>query len=187
MAANLSEHRVLTGEASRGRDTQPSTYESLRQEVEAIAESLQAVAEQRARWLKNQTDAGLVTVRQQIRRHPGPALGIAMAAGALLAVALVPRAAATRRSSSWGYGSLPVTRADLEDLADSVQRSVARAVRAAGPPVASSLNSVVDAVTSIDPKGSITPLVEKVMAWVDRTRTDVKSANGSDTSSAKAR
>ncbi len=114
------------------------------------------MAEERARALKEGTQAGANSLRRTIRRQPVVAIGIATVAGALLALAVVPRIARGRNRSRWEAWAPHVTRADLYDVADNIQRSLARATSATTAPVASSLERLVDAFSKMNSRNPST-------------------------------
>lgn len=145
------------------------SLEDLRKDVTALVETVRTVAERRARAVQEHADAGLMALRREVRRHPTAAVGLAALGGALLAIALVPRFEAKRTPRS----AFAATRADVYDLADEIQSSIRRAVQATGAPLTASLNKVVDAVTSVDAKSSLTPLLERAMSWIERSRSAV--------------
>jgi ElaB/YqjD/DUF883 family membrane-anchored ribosome-binding protein len=157
-----------TTNAVQGPDS--STLAELRKSVNAIAEELSAVAEERARALKEGTQAGANSLRRSIRRQPVVAIGIAALAGALLALAVVPRLSRGRSRSRWEAWAPHVTRADLYDVADNIQRSLARATSATAAPLASSLERLVEAFSKIDSKESLNEMIQKAGAWFQRPR-----------------
>jgi len=66
----------------------------------------------------------------------------------------------------------PVTRADLYDLADSVQRSATRAANSV--PLSSSLERLLEALSKAEPGAPLTALVEKAGGLLQRLRSAVK-------------
>jgi hypothetical protein len=149
-----------------------STLADLRKSVTAISEELATIAERRTRALREGTEAGAAELRKSIRRQPVVAMGVAAVAGALLALAVVPRfGARPPRSRFDGWMShmphMPqVTRADLHDFADNIQRQVSRA--ATSVPFSSSVERLVDALSKIEPGTSMNSVVDKLGSWLRR-------------------
>jgi hypothetical protein len=153
-----------------------STLADLRKSVTAISEELATIAERRTRVLRQGAEAGTTEVRRAIRRQPVIAMGVAAVAGALLALAVVPRFGATRTPRSRFDGMMSympqVTRADLHDMADSIQRQVSRA--ASSVPFSSSVERLVDAISKVEPTSSMNSAVEKLGSWLSRVPDAVK-------------
>ena len=107
-------------------------WRKLRASVSALAKEVAEVAESRARAaagkIGDAADAGTTELRRSIRSQPVLAMGVAAAAGALIALAVVPRRSHPRsawdRLPSLEKWSPNVTRSDLYDFADTIQRSV---------------------------------------------------------------
>jgi hypothetical protein len=150
------------------RDGEVSALAELRKSVSAIGKELSTVIETRSRALKEGTEAGASSLRRSIRRQPAVAMGVATLAGALLALAIVPRISRDRVPSRWAGWVPQVTGADLYSAADSLQRSLARATSTA--PLTSSLERLVDAVTRIDSKESLSQMLQKAGSWFQRVR-----------------
>lgn len=145
-----------------------STIAELRKSVSAIGDELSAVVDRRSRALKEGTQAGANSLRRTIRRQPVVAIGVATLAGALLALLVVPRGSRGRAASRWDGWVPHVSRAELYEVADSLQRSVARAANAA--PFASSFERLVDSLTKIEPKESLSETIQKAGSWLQRMR-----------------
>jgi hypothetical protein len=145
-----------------------STLAELRNSVSAIGDELSVVVERRSRALREGTQAGANSLRRTIRRQPVVAIGIATLAGALMALAVVPRGSRGRSASRWDGWVPHVSRADLYEVADNLQRSAARAASAA--PFASSLERLVDAVAKIEPKEPLNQMLQKAEGWLQRLR-----------------
>ena len=82
---------AMVQEAQQGAKSGDSTLADLRKSVTAISEELATIAERRTRALREGTEAGAAELRKAIRRQPVLAMGVAAVAGALLAIAVVPR------------------------------------------------------------------------------------------------
>jgi ElaB/YqjD/DUF883 family membrane-anchored ribosome-binding protein len=158
---NMTDDR---GSAS-GRDL---TLAELRKSVNAIAKELAEIAEERGRAVRDTAEAGTAALRSNIRRQPVLALGVAALAGALLAVLLVPRSTPARSASRWAAWAPPVTRADLYEVTDSIQRSMARAAGAV--PLTATLERLAQAVAKVDPNASFDTMLDKFGGWMKRMR-----------------
>jgi ElaB/YqjD/DUF883 family membrane-anchored ribosome-binding protein len=167
--------------ADRGRLSEvgknETTLDELRKSVTEIANEVSKIAEKRARDVKGAAQAGTSEVRRSIRRQPVLAMGIAAAAGAVLALTLVPRWGGSRTgtarwtdASRWSGYVPQVTKTDLYDVADNIQRSVSRA----SAPVASSFERLVDAFSKIESRETINDVVEKAGSWFQKMRTPSK-------------
>lgn len=168
--------------ADRGRLSEvgknETTLAELRKSVTEIANEVAKIAEKRGQAVKDAAQAGTSEVRRAIRRQPVLAIGIAAAAGAILALTLVPRwGGSSTNASRWANAShwegyIPqVTRADLYDMAENIQRSVSRA----SAPVASSFERLVDAFSKIESKETINNVVDKAGSWFQNMKTPSKS------------
>lgn len=151
----------------------------LRASVNEIAKDLSEVAERRTRAARQQAEAGAEALRGTIRQQPVIAMGVAVAAGALLALLVVPRSQPSRRASGWSdwAPSMPVTRADLHDVADSIQRSVSRAANSVqSVPVSASLERFVDAISRVEPNASFNSALEKAGGWFQKMQSRASDA-----------
>jgi len=151
------------------------TLDHLRESVSDIAKDLKKVVDARAEAARDNAQEGVKSLRKSIRKQPAAAMAIAAGAGAVLAVLLVPRFG--RRSVSRWHGWVPnmpsVTRADLYDLADSMQRSAMRAANSV--PLTSSLERLMDAVAKVEPNASLTSAIEKAGTWWQKMRSAAKA------------
>ncbi len=153
----------------------------LRASVNALAKEVAAVAEQRARaaaeTVVNAADTGATELRRGIRRQPVLAMAIAAGVGALIAVAVVPRRVHHRsawdRLPSFDRWTPNVTRADLYDLADNIQRSVSRAASAAAAPVTPAFERMVDVFSRAD-TSTLNNLAEKFGGWFQKAQEKAK-------------
>lgn len=151
------------------------TFEDLRKSIASIAGDLRQVAEARGRAAKEQTQNGLHALRQAVRRHPVMALAIALLAGSALALIAVPNYR-DRRPTRWPAWMPPVpsiSRADLHELADTIQRNAIRTVNSV--PLTSLLERLAHAITQFEPGESLISAVGKAGAWIDKIRS---SSNG---------
>jgi hypothetical protein len=145
---------------------EPLTLAELQNAVTAIAKDIATIAEKRGQDLKDTAEAGTNALRRNIRRQPAVAMGVATLAGVLLALLAVP--ARRQRASRWSEWTSPVTRADLEDVADSVRRSLTRAASAV--PVTPAFERLVDALTRVDAGASLSSVIDKAGSWLERVR-----------------
>jgi ElaB/YqjD/DUF883 family membrane-anchored ribosome-binding protein len=151
-------------------------YAELRRELAAIAGDVKSIVETRAAQVQqlatDTAEAGLDATRETIRDYPVTSIAVAAILGAALAIALTPaprRPSLAARIGNFGSHYVPdVTRADLNDMARHLQRSASQAVQ--GSPLAAAFERVVDSVSSIDPKSSLTPALEKAGAWLSSLR-----------------
>lgn len=154
-------------------DTDKRALTELRKTIDGLAKDIAGVAERQARNATEAVEAGASTVRRNIRRQPAMAMGVAAVAGAALAIAIVPRRSSRRSSAnSWSDWS-PVTRADLHDFADGMQRSMTRAMRSVNSvPITSSLERVADALTKAEHNAGVSSALEKVGGWFSRMQSN---------------
>jgi ElaB/YqjD/DUF883 family membrane-anchored ribosome-binding protein len=168
-----------SGAQKSGSEPQDGTLAELRKSVTEISKELATIVEQRSQAARETAEAGVASVRKGIRQQPVIAMGIATLAGAAVALLVVPRSALHRRPASRGrYDAwmpnawmpnnwMPnVTRADLQDFAENVQRSVVRAAHSV--PVTSSFERVADALSKVEPGSSLSTLVDKIGTWVQQ-------------------
>lgn len=152
------------------QDTADATLAELRASVAAIAKEIAALAEHRARVAGETTakaaEAGIAQLQSSIRQQPVVAVGIAAAAGALLALAILPRSRRAPRSDRWASN---ITRAELYELADNLQRSVSRAATAAAAPVTPAFERMVEALSSTD-TSSLSSIVDKLGGWLRKAQ-----------------
>ena len=143
------------------------TLAELRHSVNEIAKELSVVAERRTRAARDAAQAGTAALRRTIRHQPVLAMGIAAIAGAVLAVAVVPRFG-RKRSEGWAAWapSIPVTRSELYDVADGIRRSVSHAASAV--PLTSSFERLVEAITKAEPSASLNSAIEKAGTWFQK-------------------
>jgi ElaB/YqjD/DUF883 family membrane-anchored ribosome-binding protein len=146
-------------------DTDASALAEMRERLNEITSDLTKVAERRTRAARESVEAGADNMRATIRRQPVVSVGVAALAGALIAVLVVPRASPTRQTSRWSDWS-PVSRADLHEFADTVQRTMTRSMNAV--PVTSSLERLVEAVSKVDNSAGISSAMEKIGTWLQQ-------------------
>ena len=169
----LMEDRKTHGSANHpvinDRDDPDATLAELRKDLASLVADVKLVVEERAAAAKNAADMGLDAARDTIRTYPVSSMAIATLVGVAAAVALT---AGTRRPRSlsarigeWAPG---ITRSDLQEMASNLQRSASRITP--GVPLMSAFERVVDTVTSMDPKATLTPALEKAGVWFNALR-----------------
>ncbi len=128
----VSPVKEVSSAARSAQDTAESTIAELRDTVTSLAKEVADVAERRTRAARHAAadtaEAGASELRRTIRRQPVVAMTVAAAAGAVLALLVVPRfGSRSSPASRWDSWTPNVTRADLHDFADNISRSVSRA------------------------------------------------------------
>jgi hypothetical protein len=158
-----------------------STLAELRDSVTAIAKEVATLAERRTRAARQSAmdtaEAGASEVRRNIRRQPVVAMAVAVAAGAVLALVVVPRftrPSTVSRWDRWTPNMPSITRSDLHDFADNIQRSVSRAAHSAAAPITPAFERLVEAVTRADAGGSMGSLLEKASGWFQKAQERAK-------------
>lgn len=146
-----------------------ATLAELRDSVTSIAKDVASIAEKRARAARgavsDTAEAGASELRKTIRRQPVVAMAVAVGAGAIIALVLTPRS--SRRTSRWEGWMPPVTRADLYDVADNIQRSLSRGAQSM-PAVTPTFERLIEAITRADPSASMNSIVEKASSWFQK-------------------
>lgn len=173
----ISPVKEVTSAAQTAKDTAESTIAELRETVTSLAKEVATLAERRTRAARegaiDAAETGTKELRRVIRRQPAVSMGVAIAAGAVLALLVVPRfgrAAPQSRWDRWAPSWTPnVTRADLYDLADNIQRSVGRAASAAAAPVTPAFERMVDALSRAD-SSSMSTIVDKLGGWFQKAQ-----------------
>jgi len=155
-----------------------ATLAELRESVTSIAKDIASIAEKRTRAARETAfetaEAGASELRKSIRRQPAVAMAVAVGAGAILALAIVPRSSSpTRRTSRWEGWMPPVTRADLYDMADNIQRSLSGGAQSI-PSMTPTFERLVEAITRTDPSASVNSVVEKASSWFQKLQARAK-------------
>ena len=165
-----SSHDFQSGGAMHDTtDDRAAKLAELRADLAALVADVKRVAEARASQVKDAAidgaEAGVDFARDTIRSHPIPAIAIAAVVGAAIAVALTPalHRSRTARLADWAPH---ITRANLGEMAQGLQRSAS----STGSSLLSAFERVVDSVSTIDPKSSLTPTLEKAAAWLSSFR-----------------
>jgi hypothetical protein len=159
------------------QDTAETTIAELRDSVAALAKDVASIAERRTRAARETAvetaEAGAAELRRTIRRQPAVSMAVAAAAGAVVALLVVPRFGRATPTSRWDRWTPNVTRADLYDLADNIQRSVSRAAHSAAAPVTPAFERMVDALNRTD-SSSFNSILEKAGTWFQRAQDKAK-------------
>lgn len=168
------------GSAARSaQDSAETTLTELRDRISELTKEVASIAEKRTRAAREMAsdaaDAGAAELRRNIRRQPVVAMGVAVAAGAVLALLVVPRFGRAAPTSRWDSWTPNVTKADFYDFADNIQRSVSRAASAAAAPVTPAFERMVDALSRAD-TSSMNTIVDKLGGWFQKAQDKAKEA-----------
>jgi ElaB/YqjD/DUF883 family membrane-anchored ribosome-binding protein len=169
---------------SSGQETSAdSTLAELRESVTAIAKEVATLAERRTRAARqsavNTAEAGASELRRTIRSQPVIAIGAAAAAGAVLALLVMPRfGGRPSPKSRWDSWTPNITRADFHDFADNIQRSVSRAAQSASAPITPTLERLVDALSRTDASSSVNTIIDKASGWFQKAQDKAKEKMG---------
>lgn len=174
----VSPMKEVSSAARSIQDTAETTIAELRDSVAALAKDVATIAERRTRAAREtaveSAEASVAELRRTIRRQPAVSMAVAAAAGAVLALLIVPRfARSTTPVSRWDRYAPNVTRADLYDLADTIQRSVSRAAHSAAAPVTPAFERMVDALSRTD-SSSFNSLLDRAGAWFQKAQDKAK-------------
>ena len=178
----VSPMKEVSSAARSVQDTAETTIAELRDSVSALAKEVATIAERRTRVARESAvetaEAGAAELRRTIRRQPAISMAVAAAAGAVLALLVVPRfgrsTAPASRWDRWAPNWTPnVTRADLYDLADNIQRSVLRAAHSAAAPVTPAFERMVDALSRAD-TSSFNSILDRAGSWFQRAQDKAK-------------
>lgn len=159
----------------KGPADDQSNLADLRESLAAVAKDIASLAERRAKSAQTSAmgaaEAGVEQLRGSIRRQPVLAMAAAAAAGIALALAIAPRSGA--RSSSWDRLMPAITRADLYDMAENLQRSLSRAAGAAAAPITPAFERMLDTVSRTD-ASSINTILSRIGEWFQKTQEKTK-------------
>jgi ElaB/YqjD/DUF883 family membrane-anchored ribosome-binding protein len=172
----LTSDKSTQGSANRSvindRDDPDATLAELRRDLASLVSDVKLVVEARAKAAKDAAELGLDATRSTIRTYPVSSMAIAALIGVAAAVVLTagprrPRSLATR-IGDWSPG---ITRNDLHEIVSNLQRSASRITP--GTPLMSAFERVVDTVSSLDTKATLTPALEKAGAWLNTLRGNI--------------
>jgi hypothetical protein len=178
----VSPVKDFSSAARSAQETAETTLAEMRDTVAGLAKDVAEIAERRTRAARqtavDTAEAGASELRRAIRRQPVVAMAVAAAAGAALALAVVPRFGRSASTSRWDSWTPNVTRSDLYDLADNIQRSVSRAAQSASAPITPAFERLVDAITRTDPSASMGSILEKAGGWLQKAQDKAKQKMG---------
>jgi ElaB/YqjD/DUF883 family membrane-anchored ribosome-binding protein len=141
----------------------------VRAELAAVVAEFKSVVEARSAQatvvVAEVAEVGLDFTRETIRSHPLPAIAVAAVAGAVIGLALLPvsPSAHPRRRAEWVPDAI---QPHLDRKLEAVQRSA----ESNGSSFLSAFERVVNSVSSIDSKSSLTPTLEKAATWLNSLR-----------------
>lgn len=145
----------------------------LRKDLAAIVAEFAKVVEQRAAEAKAAAAAGmeraLLETRLTIRSHPVAAAAVALLLGAGLALAVLPALRPSRKARRLPDWSLPAIPAAYLQTARDLPHAISGSTAMAS--MASAFERLVEQISTIDPKASLTPALEKAGSWLTGLRT----------------
>jgi hypothetical protein len=150
------------------RDDLDATLAELRTDLASLVADVKQVVEARAARAKDAAEIGLDAARGTIRSYPVASLAVATLVGAAAAIALTSGSRQSRQTTRVGDWAQGIARADLQEMFGNLNRSATRMTT--GTPLISAFERVVDTVSSMDPKASLTPALEKAGAWLSSLR-----------------
>ena len=160
---NLSNLPLVTPlpRGSSASDTTPidsARVAELRHELTSLAQTIAGVAAARVADVERLAAGGAENLRSNIEARPWTSLGVAAAAGALLAVAIVPK-----RTGHFRYND--ATTYNAENITAAVRRAVAHGVDS--QPITSRLERLVEAISKIDASAVTTsPAYDSIKSWL---------------------
>lgn len=172
LTSDKSTHGSANRSVINDRDDPDATLAELRRDLASLVSDVKLVVAARAVAAKDTAELGLDATRGTIRAYPISSMAIATLIGVTAAVVLTsgarrPRSLATR-ISDWSPG---ITRHDLHEMVGNVQRSASKIT--SGTPLMSAFERVVDTVSSLDTKATLTPALEKAGAWLNTLRGNI--------------
>jgi ElaB/YqjD/DUF883 family membrane-anchored ribosome-binding protein len=148
-----------------------TTLAELRNDLAEVTADVRRVIDARTKRAQQAASAGIDMARDTIKANPVASMMVATAVGAAVALLIVPAPHAAPRLRNIREWAPHVTRADLQEMMGQLQATASNAT--AGTPLLSIFERVVDSVSSIDPKTTLTPALEKAGAWLSSFRTSV--------------
>jgi ElaB/YqjD/DUF883 family membrane-anchored ribosome-binding protein len=131
---------------------------ALRSELESLTQTIADLTVRGTAAVENAASDGAASLRETIEQRPWMALGVAVAIGAVIAVAVVPK---SRRGVRFGDTSTYNT----DDIAATVRRAVERRVDT--QPLISRLERMMESISSIDPATlTASPAYETAKSWM---------------------
>lgn len=143
--------------------------EDARTELAAVVAEMKRIIGERAALAKEGAEAAGDMARDTIRTYPVASIAASAALGAVIAIALT----ATRTPSRPRIASSlrDLSTADMSDWSKQMQRSAT----STGSSLLSSLEKVVESVSTIDPKSSLAPTIEKAAGWLGSLKDSISS------------
>jgi ElaB/YqjD/DUF883 family membrane-anchored ribosome-binding protein len=143
----------------------------LRKDVAAIVGDLKTIVERRAAEAGQTVYLAAGETREVIRSHPLAAIGVAILLGAGLARLIVPARQARSPYAMPAWASLQQMPAHLMQTTREFPASVAHSNTFAS--LASTLERVVEQISTLDPKSQLSPALEKAGALWNGLRTSL--------------
>ena len=141
-----------------GKPIDQTRISELREELSALTDTIADMTAKRLAQVEKLASDSTATLRSSIETQPWVSVGIAAAAGALLAVIIVPKSPRAFR-----YNDIATYNAD--DIAASVRRAAARVDT---QPITSRLERLVDSISSIDPSVlTSSPAYDTAKTWLN--------------------
>lgn len=130
----------------------------LRRELSELGESFTQIAETRTARIQKFAGETTASLRSNIEAHPWTSVGLAAAAGAIVALAVVPKT--PRSSRAYTAASF-----NADDIAASVRGAMSRVVNT--EPIASRFERVMDSISKIDTTSlTSSPAYETAKTWL---------------------
>lgn len=130
----------------------------LRAELAVLTQTISDMTAKRAAQIEDLATSGTATLRSNIEARPWMALAVAATAGALLAVAIIPK-------SSRGRGASGILSYSPDDITASVRRAIAHGVDT--QPITSRFERLVDSISSIDASAlTSSPAYDTAKTWL---------------------
>lgn len=146
---------------SSSSDTMPidaSRLSELRDELANLAQTVAGITATRVAEVERLATGGAENLRSNIEARPWTSLGVAAAAGALLAMAIMPK-----RTERFRYDGAAAYNA--ENITAAVRRAVAHGVDS--QPITSRLERVVEAISRIDASAvTSSPAYDTIKSWL---------------------
>ncbi len=134
-----------------------SRISELREELSVLTDTIASLTAKRLAQVEKLASDGTATLRSNIETQPWVSVGIAAAAGALLAVLIVPK-------SSRGFRYNDLASYNTDDIVASARRAAARVDT---QPITSRLERLVDSISSIDPAVlTSSPAYDTAKTWL---------------------
>lgn len=130
----------------------------LRHELSSLTQTVAGITATRVAEVGRLATSGAEKIRSNIEERPWTSLSVAAAAGALLAVAILPK-----RTGRFRYND--ATTYNAENISAAVRRAVAHGVDP--QPITSRLERVVEAISRIDASALTTsPAYDTIKSWL---------------------